>query len=225
MARGIITKKPAGTTTAGRIIVTNAESAGVISGGGTDTGAGTGGDAVGASPVSIENGQGVDFTEANANNVGDIVDFVFDGQLGSGLQGVGKATVITGNYTDNVVVGAGQNTVIIAGNLEGKISVNGGTLVIAGNTFIAGKVESAVADSSILVDNGTTIEGKIEMSALSTLVVRNSTIEGKLSANGLNYVCVKGCTVRGKLEVLNSKTCKCTGNTVQGQTNTPGCQA
>lgn len=227
MARGIITKKPAGTTTAGRIIVTNPESLGGISDGGTgDTGTGTG-DAVGADPVSLEYGQGIDFTEATLSNVGDIVDFIFDGQLGSGLSGgAGSATVITGTYQPNITVGAGETVLLQAATLNGVlITNNGGTVIACDNTIIKGRITSAIAGSSVIITTGTSMTGDVSISGASILSVKGSATAGAIQSDGNTYASVIDCNIKGKLEVINATVCKCSGNVVSGGTNTPGCTA
>jgi hypothetical protein len=210
MARGIITKRPGGGSPTGRIIVTDPLAGGTA-------------DDRGATIALTDVGTSVDYTEACSSQEGDVVDFAYDGKEASHLVTTIKGTVITGSYQDNVVVGLGQAVIISGGNLEGKVTVNGGFLAIVNNTFLAGKVESTVGGSYIIMDNQSTIEGKLEMSGPSTLSVKNSTIEGKLSSNGTDYTSVMNCNIQGKLEVLNARVCKCSGNTVQGQTNTPGC--
>ncbi len=209
MARGIVTKKPDGGGTAGRIILTDPI-----------------GDAIGRDAAIVsEIGAVLPYSEVNQSELGDIVDFAYDGKEASHLATTIKGKVITGSYQDNIIVGDGESVVINAGNLEGKISVNGGFLAIVGSSFLAGKIESATAGSFIMIDNQSTIEGTLAISAASTFSLRNSTVEGKVESNGNIFASVIGCTVRGKLEVVNAKICKCSGNTVEGKTNTPGCTA
>ena len=209
MAKGIIVKRPSSGDPNGRIIVTDPI-----------------GDASGRDATMVsEVGAVLTYSEVNQSALGDIVDFAYDGKEASHLATAIKGTVITGSYKDNVVVAAGQSVVINAGNLEGKISVNGGFLAVVGSSFLAGKIESATAGSFILVDDQSTIEGKLDISNTSTLSVKNSTVEGKISSNGNVYASVMNCTIRGKLEVLNAKVCRCSNNTVIGETNTPGCTA
>jgi hypothetical protein len=210
MARGIVVTKPGGGMPNGKIIVSDGSS--VITPAG-------GGGAVAADPGTV-----VPYVEDSAE-LGDVVDFTYDGRLASALQTAIKGTVITGPYTDNVVVGLGECYLITGGNLEGKISVNGGILVVVGNSYLTGKVESATAGSFILFNQQSTVEGKLDISGASTLSYRNSTVEGKLTTNGTLFTAVNSSTIHGKLEVLNAKICQCIGNTVVGDTNTPGCTA
>lgn len=221
MARGIIVAKPAGgsgaPSTAGKIMVTNPSTEYSTSAGGTS-------DATAVRSAEVNYGQCIDFIEGNGSIVGDYVDFIYDGVLATKVASTGtKSILISGSYSDNIVIAAGQSYTILDASLEGKITNNGGTLVVSGKTLISGKIEAPGANSQVFIDSGCAIEGKLEVISASVMTVNGSTIEGKIQSNGNSYASVKGCTIRGKLEVLNAKVCQCSGNNVQGDTNTPGC--
>jgi hypothetical protein len=208
-AKGIITTKPGGSTSAGKIVVTDDASA---------TGV----------PTKTPIGDIIPFREDIAGILeGDLVSFdpVTDatGEIAVGITLVKTGKVITGIHQDNIIVGAGEPVLINGGaKIQGKITINGGILVITGNSFIEGKIESNI-NGSIIVASECSVEGKIEVTGASYLSIKNSTIDGKIASNGNISATVQNCTVRGKLEVLNATKCKTSGNTVEGQTNTPGC--
>lgn len=221
MARGIITKKPGSGSPTGRIIVsdpTNGDSFGGISGGGSDSAS--------AETTSVYVGEEIPYTEITPSNEGDVVDFVYDGKIAIGIRTAVKGTVITGTYQPDITVGKGESVLLTAATLNGVlITVNGGTLTVVNNTVIKGRIVSAVDNSCILISDGTSMNGNFDISAASSFSMQNVTSQGSITSNGNTYVSVTGCTIKGKLEVLNAKVCKCSGNTVSGGTNTPGCTA
>jgi hypothetical protein len=218
MARGIIKRIPDGGT--GRIIVTDTLSSGVISGGGGSDSV----DSVGGTAPSLELGQVVDYSEASSGVIGDVVDFQYDGSSASHLNTVSKATVITGTYQPNITINQGETVLLMAATLNGVlITINGGCLTVIDNTVIKGRIVSTVDGSRTVISDGTQMNGNFEFSGASSFSMSNSTSQGSIESNGNNYASVTGCTIKGSLTVLNAKTCNCSGNTVSGSTNTPGC--
>ena len=208
MAKGILVKKPniGSGSTMGKISVTD--------GGGS------------ADPTSppVEIGTTVEFRNpvtANGEdvNVGNLVEFETDANGETVVLSVlDKGTVIT-NSNEKVDVAAGTN-VLINGTVDGKVTVNGGTLVVADGSKILSKIESAVANSTIVV-SGSNVAAKIDFSGASSLSVQNCTIEGKVTSDGSLYTTIRNCVIEGSLDVINTQECHCSGNTVEGKTNTP----
>jgi hypothetical protein len=220
MARGIITKKPGGGSPNGRIIVTDPNSG--LNTGGLSAG---GSDVVGAD-MPVDLGQDVPYTESCSSNEGDVVDFNYDGKEASGLVTAFKATVITGTYQPDITVNKDQAVLLNAATLNGVlITVNGGSIAVVNNTVIKGRISSAIDGSNIVISDGTQINGNFDISGASSFVLQNSTSQGSLTSNGNLYASVTGCTIKGQLTVTNAKVCRCSGNTVSGGTNTPGCTA
>ncbi len=219
MARGIIVAKPAGGTTAGRILITDTSSSATSS-----TGTATSGTTSATPALTL--GSYVSFNEDTTAKVSDIVDFTFDATgAAAKLTLVKSGTIVTGTYTDNIVVAAGQAVLINgAANFDGKITVNGGILIVIENTHAEGKIESASPGSFVMID-GCTIEGKVEVTGTGTMIIQNTTVEGKISSNGNIYASVTGSTIKGKIEILNATSCFNSGNTIAGESNTPNCKA
>jgi hypothetical protein len=223
MARGIITVKPStGGTTAGRIVLTDG------SPGSTTTI--TAGDSSGATTTTkigpaLAVGTSISFTEIIKANISDIVDFIYDvNGVASGINLVSAGTLVTGTYTDNIVVASGQSVLLSAANFDGKIIVNGGILALTDSTHAEGKIESSSAGSFVIIDT-CTIEGKIEVTNAGNLIMQNTTVEGKISSNGNAFASVTGCTIKGNLEILNASQCFSSNNTVVGSANTPNCKS
>ncbi len=206
MAKGIVVKRPDGMT-AGKIIVTDPTSSGVISGGG-------GGDVIGGTAAAIDPGTLVSYSETNSSGLGDLVDFTYDGRSASSIKTATKGTVLTGAITDNVKVGPADVITINGGSVDGKVVVKGGILVVIGNSVITGKLDCPVAGSYVMIDQQSTIDGIMKVTGASTISVRNSTIDGKLATDGTLFTAVVGCTIKGKLKVLNAKDCYASGNTI-----------
>lgn len=207
MAKGIVVKKPSGPDPYGRIMVSDP----------TDS------SGHGITIVS-EIGSIVTYTETNNSAEGDVVDFNYDGKEASGLTTSIKGTVISGTYQPDITVKAGESVLLSGAVLNGVlITVNGGILTVINNTVIKGRIVSTVDGSFIAISDGTAMNGNFEISGASTFSLKNSTSQGSLVSTGSDYAAVTGCTIKGKLEVLNAKVCKCSGNTVSGDINTPGC--
>lgn len=217
MAKGIVGKKPGGGMT-GRIIVTDPLSSGTISdGGGSDVVGGT-------PPPPLTVGQIVPYTEVDSSVVGDVVEFQYDGSSASHLNTISKATVITGVYQPNITINKGESVLLMAATLNGVlITNNGGCLTVIDNTVIKGRIVSTVDGSCTVISDGTQMNGNFEFSGASSFSMNNSSTQGSVDSNGNDYASVTGCTIKGSLTVLNAKTCNCSGNTVSGSTNTPGC--
>lgn len=219
MAKGIVGKKPGGGAT-GRIIVTDPTSGdglGGISDGGSS-------DVVGGTDPSLVVGQIVPYTEDSQSVVGDVVDFQYDGSSASHLNTTSKATVITGTYQPDITINKNESVLLTAATLNGVlITINGGCLVVIDASVIKGRIVSSVDGSCSVISDGTQMNGNFEFSGASSFSMANSTTQGSVVSNGNNYASVVGCTIKGKLEVLNAKSCNCSGNTVTGGTNTPGC--
>jgi hypothetical protein len=217
MARGIITTKPTGAggtgaTTAGKIIVTEGT---VASHDGT-------GDATPAA-LALETGSTISYPSGTTEKEGDLVDFSIDAASGTAkINSVVKTGTLITNSTENIIVSAGQS-VVIAGTVEGKVTVNGGILAIAEKSKIGGKLESSTAGSYIFA-NSAIISAKVEIIGASYVSLQGTTIEAKVTSDGTNYTSVKDCIINGSLDVINSADCKCSGNTVDGKTNTPNCK-
>lgn len=212
MARGIITKKPGGSTPTGRILVTDP----------TESADGRPVDTL----VPVQLGQLVDYTETSTSEEGDVVDFAYDGKQASNLNTTTKATIISGTYQPDITINKGESVLLNAATLNGVlITVNGGCLAVINNTVIKGRIVSTVDGSSVAISDGTQMNGNFEVSGVSSFSLQNSTSQGSILSSGNKYASVIGCTIKGKLEVLNAKVCNCSGNTVTGGTNTPGCPA
>lgn len=212
MAKGIVGKKPGGATN-GRIIVTD-----------PTAGDGSGRIDDGGAAPNLVLGQVVDYTEVDASVVGDVVDFQYDGRSASHLNTISKAVVITGTYQPNITINKGETVLLMAATLNGVlITNNGGCLTVIDNTVIKGRIVSTVDGSCSVISDGTQMNGNFEFSGASSFSMSNSSTQGSIESNGNNYASVTGCTIKGNLEVLNAKICNCSGNTVTGRTNTPGC--
>ncbi len=215
MARGVIKKKPIATEL-GRIIVIDP----ISSSGTTDPSR----EAI--EVVAVKLGQVVDYNEASASEVGDVVEFAYDGREASHLAPITKCTIITGTYQPDITINKDEYVLLNTATLNGVlITVNGGNLIVINNTVIKGRIVSTVDGSSVAISDGTQMNGNFEFSGASSFSLTNSTSQGSIESNGSTYVSVTGCTIKGKLEVLNAKSCNCSGNTVSGGTNTPGCTA
>ncbi len=167
-ARGIVTKKPDGGN--GRIIMTDLDS---------------------HSP-SAEPGDIVLFFDNPAgtyqSKVGDYVTFDI-GTSSSGtpeglnLLKISTGQIISGTYNQDLTIGRDQALIVTrTGNVGGKISCNGGILVIIGGR-LRGSVE--VDNGSVIVTEGARVRG-ISFDPLSTipadaiLSIQNSTVNGNL---------------------------------------------
>jgi hypothetical protein len=209
MARGIITTKPTGaggtgTVTAGRIIVSDTKSVTPSS--------------TGATASTYELGSEVQFLKDFPANVGDLVDFSTDTTGQVYINSVVTAGKVINGSEDTIVV-SGAAPVLITGTIDAKVTVSGGIAIISA-AQLGSKLESSTANSYLLVVNST-ISGKVDLSGASFLSLRNTTIEGKVSSDGSVYTTVRNCEIEGSLEVTNTNDCHCSGNTVDGQTNTP----
>jgi hypothetical protein len=226
MAKGIVGIKnnPSGGSL---LIIDPATTAGDGAGGTTDTGTTTTPGAVSGTPGTVDNGaliagagESVNFTEAYAGNVGDIVDFQLDANGATGLATVSAGTVLTGPQNGKINVGANQSALIKGANVDGKISLSGGgTIVISDKTSLEGKIEASGA-STLIICAGVTIEGKIQTTGLKMFVLKGSTTEGKVISTGDTYVSISGNTIKGDLEVANAATCNIPAgsNNVSGKT-------
>lgn len=103
--------------------------------------------------------------------------------------------------------------------------MQGGVLVVGQNVHAEGKVESLIDNSFLFIDAGGHIEGKVAVTGASYFIMSGTVVEGKVSSANNIFASVVGCTIKGSLEVLSAKNCKCSGNSVEGKTNTPGCTA
>lgn len=210
MARGIITKRPGGSTPTGRIIVTE----------NTDDRPSD------LAVLGATLGQYIDYTEDCSSEVGDVVEFAIDGGQGSHINTISKSTIITGTYQPDITIRQGETVLLTAATLNGVlITVNGGCLTVINNTVIKGRIKSAVDGSCVVISDGTSINGNFEFTGASSFSMVNTTSQGSVESNGNNFALVTGCTIKGQLSVLNAKMCRCSGNTVSGGTNTPGCSA
>jgi hypothetical protein len=216
MARGIITAKPSTAVPKGKISVTDGKS--------SSGGPGSDPSTPGATTTAVvEVGSEVDYSRATSENVGDVVDFTTDssGQvvINSIVATGGK---VIGNTNEKLTVAAGE-VVVVTGTVDGKVTVNGGTIVITSAAKILSKLESTTANSYIIA-NGTTISAKVEISGASFVSLKNTKVEGKVTTDGTIYTAVRNCVIEGSLDVTNTSDCHCSGNTVDGNTNTPNNQ-
>ena len=203
MSKGVIVRRPGGAMPTGKIIVVENFS---------------------ANGVIFKPGTVVSYTEVNVSEEGDVVDFSHDGRLASGIISSIKGTVITGDYDPDLTINVGQSYLISAGILKGvHITVSGGYLVVVQNSEIRGRITSSVPNSCILIDNGTTMNGDINVDGASILSVKNSTTAGSISSDGSTFTNVTDNVIRGNLSVTNAVECNCIPNNVTGNTNTPGC--
>ncbi len=129
--------------------------------------------------------------------------------------------VITANQSGTINVGAGKSVVIKGAiTIDGKINVNGGTLLVLDGVTIDGKIEGS-NNGCIGVYNNVKVDGKVETSGAKCLVVSASNVDGKLSSNNDAFVRICNNTIKGKLEVKNPGNCKAGGNNVDGDTDLP----
>ena len=228
MARGIVTTKPGGTggSANGKLLVTDGTDSSGGSTGGVSSGtiSGVGAGSLSAA-VNIYPGAVVDFSDIGSASVGDIVDFVIgtDG-MAAKITVFKPGIVITGVHKGNISVAAGTSLLVTAGKIDGKIEVNGGVLAFVENSDIQDDIKTVTDGSFVFIDSSR-VEGKVKVFGASYLSVRNSKVEDKLVSKENIFASVVGCKINDNLEVLNAKTCSCSGNTVGGKTNTPGCTA
>lgn len=210
-ARGIVTKKPGSGNPQGRIVVTSVDA------GATHT-AGIGDE--------IDSGED---TCASGLGIGDVVSFDIApdstgaGEVAVNLQLLSSGSVLAGPWRRHLVIEAGES-VLVTGSvmLEGKVTVNGGTLIILENASIEGKIDAANG-AVVIVGQGVDVGGKIDSDDAAALVLDGTTVDGKISSHGNSFVSITGCTIQGKLDVINATTCRISDNVVTGGTNTPGC--
>jgi hypothetical protein len=158
--------------------------------------------------------------------IGDVVNFNIeaDPPSATNVTWLSEGTVIAQDHSGTVTVGPDQSVVITGGaTIDGKISVNGGTLLVLDGVIVDGKIEGSNG-ACVYIEGAGKIDGKIESTGGVCLTVTNSMIEGKISSNGDVYVRIVGNTIKGKLEVRNNGPCIITSNTVDGKVNVPNCQ-
>jgi|CXWL01.1.fsa_nt_gi hypothetical protein len=168
-ARGIITKKPSGGTISGRLIITDLDP---------------------ANP-SIEPGDSLPFDESPGSFVTKFGDYVsFDiATNGSGtpaavnLHLISAGQVISGIYNQDIVVESDKAVIVMkSGFINGKITCNGGALLILGS-IVLGNID--VDNGSAIVKEGARVR-QISFDPLRStpadciLSVQDSTINGNL---------------------------------------------
>lgn len=129
--------------------------------------------------------------------------------------------VITSNRSGTITVAAGTAKVIKGAiTIDGKIVVNGGTVIVMNGVTIDGKIEGS-NNGCVGIFNTVKVDGKVETTGAKVLVVNGSSVDGKVSSTNDSVVRICNNTIKGKLEVINPGDCKAGGNTVDGQTTLP----
>ncbi|HEY6160068.1 MAG TPA: hypothetical protein VI112_02565 [Bacteroidia bacterium] len=146
----------------------------------------------------------------------------------------------------NLTVTAGQSALVKNGaSVTGKVTVDGGTLIITEASKAAGNLQ-LLNGGFVLCEDNSVISGtdfKVDGSN-GTLIIRNCKVNGKLSTGGNKVVTLISNThqkditstndgtvtiqqnnISGNLTVTGAASCNTTNNTVSGTVNTPGCPA
>jgi len=132
-----------------------------------------------------------------------------------------EGTLITTPQSNGITVSSGQSVLIRGAQIGGKISVSGGgSIVIDSGTSIDGKIECN--NGTVAVLGSSSVGGKIETQSNSLLIGRNSVL-GPVQSEGDRYVTIRNCTIGGKLELKSSPAngCSIGNNTVDGKIDVP----
>lgn len=189
-------------------------------GGGT-TSPGTGGTVGSVSPGAVaQEGSEITYSSAGiALAAGDFVEFTpnADG-TGTVTQKICSGQVITGTYDRLLQVTSTSAALIINATVSGKITCNGGTLVIVGNTVIDGKVDIDNGSTVIMSGSQVKINSKVDSLTNNTLKMFSGVVvDGKITSGNDKYVQIQGCTIEGKLEVTGAQACAISGNAINGR--------
>lgn len=203
-ARGIITKKPGGGSPQGRIIVVDDKSP----------------------APRVQPGDALAYTEETKGGEGDLVEFSVakdprtGGALAAGIRVVTAATVVTG-VSVKPTVEAGQVLSFREAAIRGSVQVPQGAYVLMAGGKALGNFLNA--GGVVIILDGFIAGGIDSMGGV--LIVEGGSVNGKVTSTSNAYTSVQNCVIKGKLEVLSPNACKTSGNTVSGQTNTPGCKS
>ena len=142
------------------------------------------------------------------------------------LRKIASGTVITGVFEGNVDATAINPVLIIDATISGKITSNGGTIVILGNSVIDGKVDIDNGSTLVIVKTGSVapkINSKIDSFTRNLIFIRGAEVEGKVTSNQDHYVLIQNAVIGGKLELLSmpANGCNVSNNTVTGKVSVP----